>query len=185
MDLYPIFKKYKSAFRKVDSNNSEKLKWLYSILRYFLGKFDWNLNYTATDILKQEEQGNERFTGVCYDACKYLALKIKEKNIENKAYWICGCDKKSIKLWSSGQSLHSFNLCKIDGNYYFADCFFAPILLGDNFIFGFTNEKDALAWAGEIILPNSPFVLREFNPLTVKMGDHISYSLRRLFDHKD
>jgi hypothetical protein len=185
MDIDLIFTKYRAAFRKNEITNSETLKRFYYMLYDFLNRFDWILSYTATDISEQEKRGDERFTGVCYDACKYLAQKLENHSIEYKAYWICGYDKKSISLWFAGQSLHSFNLCKIDGLYYFADCFFAPILKGDNCIFGFSNEKDALAWASEIILPQSPFVLRAFNPLKVKTLSHILYSLRRLFNLKD
>jgi hypothetical protein len=185
MDMYLTFAKYRTAIRKKEITGAENLKKFHAMLYDFLNRFDWILSYTATDISAQEKRGDKRFTGVCYDACKYLAQKLENDGIEYKAYWICGCDKKSINLWFSGQSLHGFNLCKIDGIYYFADCFFAPILRGDNYIFGFTNEKDALAWASETLLPESPFILREFNPLTVKMDDHISFSLRRLNNLKD
>jgi hypothetical protein len=176
-DIYRSFAKYSSAMRRKDSNSSEKLLWFYSKLHSFLSRFDWILSYTATDIAEQEKRGDKRFTGVCYDACKYLAQKFEQEGIAYRAYWICGIDKKSIRLWFSGQSLHSFNVCTIDNTYYFADCFFAPILTRDDCIFGFSNEKDALAWAGKAIVPNSPFVLREFNPLSVNMGNHIVYSL--------
>jgi hypothetical protein len=181
-DIYRTFKKYRSSFKRKKVNTSEKLEWFYSMVSEFLERFDWILGYAATDICEQEKHGDERFKGVCYDACKYLAQKLEKEGIEYKAYWICGYDRKSISLWFSGQSLHSFNICKIDDIYYFADCFFAPLLTGNNGIWGFSSKKDALAWAGETILPKSPFVLREFKPLGVKMGSHILYSLRRLFN---
>lgn len=184
-DLYLAFEKQSASLRKIESIGSGKSKWFHAMLSDFLGRFDWILSYKATNIIEQEQRGDERYCGVCYDACKYLAKKLEDENIEYKSYWICGYDIQSIKLWFAGQSLHSFNLCKIDGIYCFADCFFAPLLRGDNSIYGFTNEKDALAWACESILPHSPFVLRTFNPLTVKMGNHILYSLRRLFNIKN
>jgi hypothetical protein len=179
---YRSFEKYRTSLRRRKINTSEKLGWFYSMMRDFLARFDWTLSYTAADIYEQEGRGDERFKGVCYDACKYLAQKLEKEGIEYKAYWICGYDRESIGLWFSGQSLHSFNICKIDGVSYFADCFFAPLLTGNNGILGFCGEKDALAWARETILPKSPFVLREFRPLNVKTGNHILYSLRRLFN---
>jgi hypothetical protein len=181
-DFYLSIEKYHSSFRRKKIDTSEKLGWFYSMLSGFLDRFDWVLSYDATDICEQEKRGDERFKGVCYDACKYLAQKLAKAGIEYRAYWICGYDRKSISLWFSGQSLHSFNICKIGGIFYFADCFFAPILMGNNGIWGFDSEKDALAWAREALLPKSPFVLREFKPLGVKMGNHILYSLRRLFN---
>jgi hypothetical protein len=56
------------------------------------------------------------------------------------------------------------------------------MLKGNNGIWGFNSEKEALAWACETILPKSPFVLREFKPLGVKTDSHILYSLKRLFN---
>jgi hypothetical protein len=181
-DIYLSLEKYRSSFRRMRINTSEELEWFYSMLIEFLDRFDWVLSYTATDIGEQEKRGDERFKGVCYDACKYLAQKLEKEGIEYKAYWICGYDRKSISRWFSGQPLHSFNICKIDDGYYFADCFFAPLITGSNSILCFDNEKDALAWACEFFLPKSPFVLREFKPLDIKMGSHILYSLRRLFN---
>jgi hypothetical protein len=181
-DIYRGFEKYLSSFRRRKINTSKKLEWFYTMLSEFLNKFDWVLSYASTDILEQEKRGDERFKGVCYDACKYLAQKIEKEEIEYKSYWICGYDRKSIGLWFSGESLHSFNICKIDDIFYFADCFFAPILTKGNSVWGFGSENDALAWACETILPKSPFVLREFKPLDVKMGNHVLYSLRRLFN---
>jgi hypothetical protein len=164
--------------------SSKTLKWFYYTLYDFLDRFDWTLSYAATNILEQEKRGDERFIGVCYDACKYLAQKFENKGIEYKSYWICGYDIKSISLWLFAESLHSFNICKINGIYYFADCYFATTMRGDNCIFGFGSEEDALAWAAETFFPKSPFVLREFNPIKVKTGNHILYSLRRLFGLK-
>jgi hypothetical protein len=173
-DFYYSLVKYNSTFfEKHEIKNSDKLSLFYSILQIFLSKFDWILSYSAKDLIKQEKRGDKRLKGVCYDACKYLAQILVMNQIKFKSYWICGYDIKSIKLWFSGQSLHSFNICIIDDYYFFADCFFAYILTQEKYICGFKKEEDALAWASEIILPKSHFVLREFNPLAVKMGNHI------------
>jgi hypothetical protein len=42
---------------------------------------------------------------------------------------------------------------------------------------GFTTEKEALEIMAKNIAGNDPYVIRKFNPLTVRMGNHIIYSL--------
>jgi hypothetical protein len=76
-------------------------------------------------------------------------------------------------------------LCKIDGTYYFADNFFASMLLFDNYIFGFISEKKALSWAAEALFYKTPYILREYNPLTSKANNHILFTNRRLMNQKD
>jgi hypothetical protein len=183
--IYLSFSKYSKAIRKNDKNSTENLQKYCSIINDFLNRFEWTLSYSEMDISNQEKNGNKRFIGVCYDACKYLAQKLENQSIEYKSYWIGSYGKGSIKNWLAGDSLHSFNLCKINEIYYFADNFFAPMLFFDNHIFGFISEKAALSWATEALFYKATYIIREYNPLMVRMDNHIVFTIRRLLNYKD
>jgi hypothetical protein len=186
-----------SRFKKEPGRNNADVKIFTTLMIEFLDKFDWIPGYTAKDLTKQERRGDERLIGVCYDACKYLAKKLKAAGISYRSYWICGYGIKSILKWAFCDALHSFNICVIpvqtDGGikirYYFADCWLAPFRMdkdekGEWFIKGFDDETKALRWAAKRFLGNDPYMLREFNPLIVKMGSHILYSIRRLVNSR-
>lgn len=107
---------------------------------------------------------------------------IKNQKIElEKAFRNINAKKEEIAPLVY-ESLHSFNLCNIEGNYYFADNFYAPILSNDKQYRCFSNEKDGIAWAGEALFHKKPYLLREFDPLAAEMGNHILYTLRRLYN---
>ncbi|GHV08071.1 hypothetical protein FACS189485_19150 [Spirochaetia bacterium] len=177
--------------------SNKQYKKLVSILNKFLDKFDWTFDplYRAKDLTVQEQNEAKRLVGVCYDACKYLAEKLTRARIQYTSYWICGYGLRSIAQWMSCQTLHSFNICKIPIDtargtryrYYFADCFFSGLREFYNeadkkITRGFDSEKRALQWAAKTLLGDDPELLRTFDPLTVKMGSHILYSVRRLFN---
>lgn len=176
--------------------SNKQYKKLVSILNRFLDRFDWTFTpwYWANDLAVQEENGEKRLVGVCYDACKYLAEKLTAAGIEYKSYWICGYGLWSISQWLSCQTLHSFNICRIPIDtargtgyrYYFADCTFSDLRefyneADERITRGFDSEKKALRWAAKTLLGDDPYMLREFDPLEVKMGSHVAYSVRRLF----
>ncbi|GHT55599.1 hypothetical protein FACS1894109_02510 [Spirochaetia bacterium] len=177
--------------------DNRQYKQLVSLLNRFLDRFDWTFTpwYWANDLAVQEKNKEKRLVGVCYDACKYLAEKLTRAGIQYKSYWICGYGLSSIAQWFACQTLHSFNICRIPIDtarglryrYYFADCSFADLREfynedGERITRGFPSEKKALQWAAKTLLGNDPYMLREFDPLEVKMGSHILYSIRRMFN---
>jgi hypothetical protein len=169
---------------KIFTTNSVFTHILYS----FFGKFIGKPSYRANDLAAQEKAGGQ-MTGVCYDAAKYLAQKI-DGSFEYTAYWICGYGIRSILKWFSCNSLHSFLIVKIDGGYFFADCFMAPDMIGFDHnnrlcIQGFATEEEAIKFMVKNVVGNAPYMIRTFNPLTVKMGSHILYTIRRMLNRAD
>jgi hypothetical protein len=170
----------------LDMANNETLLCLNSLLSRFLKQFIWTPNLISNDLAAQEARGDETLKGVCYDACKYLAQKLKEHGIEYKSWWIGQKGKQFIEKWRKCEGLHSFNLCRIPvvlnneskTRYYFADNAIAPYY----FLKGFHSENEAIAAAIKLIAGEEPYMLREFNPLAVRMGNNVFYTIARIIN---
>jgi hypothetical protein len=139
--------------------------------------------------LAAQNRADQPMVGICYDAAKYLAQKL-DGVFDYTAYWVCGYGIRSILRWFTCNALHSFLIVKVEGYYFFADCFMAPLLLELDQdkrlrIKGFATEEEAIRVMAMNIAGNDPYVIRRFNPLKVKMGNHILYSIRRMLNCAD